>query len=200
MTYGELKAQFVAVLNRTDLSTTLTELFINQAMVRCQRDLRTPAQENQGSTTIEEGFSSVTVPVDYVSMIAVMCDNKYVTYLPLSRFLELEETGTGTPMYWCRLGTTFQFRPVPAVGKVVDIYYYGEFTPFTEDDAETTISVVAPDLLIYGALSYAGDYFIDERTASFEGRYMSILQALQDQAYDADGPGIVQPTYSFGDD
>lgn len=200
MTYGELKTQFTAILNRTDITTALTETFINQAMSRSQRELRIPAQEKSLETIVTGGFTSIPVPTDYISCVAMICDDKNINYLPLARFLEVDEDGTGQPLYWTRIGNEFKFKPTPTVDQVVDVYYYGEFTPFTDDLLGTTISTVAPDLLIYGALSYAADYYIDERANSFEGRYQSILQALQDQAYDAEGPGPVQPAYSFGDD
>jgi len=197
MTFAELKAQFTALLNRTDITDALTTIFVNQALTRSQRDLRIPASEKQMDTVVTVGFTGVDVPSDYISAIALVSDDKYVTYLPLASFLELDSTQAGQPLYWTRIASQLVLKPVPVADAVVSLYYYGEFTPFTTEGGSTTISIVAPDLVIYGALSYAADYYLDERAMAFEQRYQAIHQSLQDQAYDADGPGAVQPTAAF---
>jgi hypothetical protein len=129
------------------------------------------------------------VPTDIISIIAMMAEpssgqQRKIIHLPLSRFLELDNTPSGQPEYYTRIGNYFQFRPTPAVDTVLTVYYYGEFEAFAGDSDETVLSLIAPDLLIYGALSYASDYFMDDRGQAFEGRYAQIKQALQDQAYD----------------
>lgn len=201
MTYAELKAQFTALLNRTDITNDLTELFITQALTRAQRDLRIPPQEKQLDTVVIGGFTGIDVPTDYISAIAVVTDEgDYVTYLPRGRFLELGVAPTGTPRYWTRISSEIVLNPIPVVDSTITLHYYGELTPFTTEGGETAISVAAPDLVLYGALSFASDYYLDERAVSFEQRYQSIAQALQEQAYDTDGPYIVQPSYSFPED
>jgi hypothetical protein len=103
----------------------------------------------------------------------------------------------GSPAYYTRIGNAFQFRPVPAEDTVLTLYYYGEFEQFADDNDETVLSLIAPDLLIYGALAYAADYFMDDRGQAFEGRYVQIAQALQDQAYDLDAhDASVAPAYN----
>lgn len=201
MTYGELKEQFNTLLNRTDITTALTELFINQAQTRAQRTLRIPAQEKTLETVIPDPFTGITVPSDFLSTIAMIEDTSgsSITYLPLSRFLELEDTTSGVPVYFTRQSNKFKFKPTPVEGTTINLVYYGELTPFVDDADVTTISAIAPDLIIYGALSYAADYYLDERAQSFEQRYQAIAQDLQNQAYDAEGPGVVAPAYSFGE-
>jgi hypothetical protein len=199
MTFAELKAQFNAILNRTDITTALTETFISQAMSRAQRELRLPAQERELTVTVTEPFTGITVPTDFLQSISVTANDFYVGYTPRAAFLELPQGAQGIPLTYTRLGNKFVYKPTPVADTVITHYYYGEFTPFTTEDSTSTISLVAPDLIIYGALSYASDYYLDERKVDFEARYQQISQALQDQAYDADGPGEVQPTAFFDD-
>lgn len=202
MTYAELKAQFNAILNRTDITDSLTTIFINQAQTRAQRSLRIPAQETVATTTVTDGFIGTAVPTDFMQTIAMIADSNgsNIEYVPLSRFYEIDDDTTGVPKYFTRRGATFLFKPTPTTDSTITHLYYGELTPLVLDADETVISTVAPDLIIYGALSYAADYFLDERGANFEQRYQSIADDLQNQAYDAEGPGVIQPAYSFGSD
>lgn len=202
MNYGEIRTQFKAILNRRDCSNTLADTFLNQSLQRCTRELRTPAQEAQTSLTVPNPFTGFPVPSDIIQTIAMMAQiangqQRKLEYYPLARFLELDSSYSGQPAYYTRIGNNFQFRPIPAVDTELTLYYYGEFTPFSGDTSETVLSLIAPDLLIYGALSYAADYFMDDRAQAFESRYMQIAQALQDQAYDLEAHDAgVSPAYN----
>lgn len=199
MNYGQIRTQFKALLNRSDCTNALADTFIVQGLARSQRVLRTPAQEKTTATTVGSSFNAITVPNDLVEVITWDCDGSKVKFLPVQRFLELDSYTDGRPEYWTRIGSSFKFKPSPAEGKVLTLYYYGEFGEFTDDSTETTLSVIAPDLIVYGGLSFAADYFLDERKDLFEQRYMSAAQELQDQAYSAEGAGAISPAYDFGD-
>ena len=64
-------------------------------------------------------------------------------------------------------------------------------------DTDTNwITQVAPTLLVYAALSYAADYFLDDRKQMFEASYVQIaeqmqLMALQDELQNAS----ISPAY-----
>jgi hypothetical protein len=68
----------------------------------------------------------------------------------------------------------------------------------TTDSSETLLSQIAPDLIIYAALTYASDYYLDERTEVFEGKYLQFMTELQEQANDQELTGSLQsirPSY-----
>lgn len=202
MNYGEIRTQFKAILNRRDCSNTLADTFLNQSLQRCTRELRTPAQEAQTNLTVPSPFVGFPVPADLIQTIAMMAQivggqQRKIEYSPLARFLEMDNAAAGQPQYYTRIGNAFQFRPTPPLDAVLTLYYYGEFEQFTGDSDETVLSLIAPDLLIYGALSYAADYFMDDRAQAFEGRYAQIAQALQDQAYDLEAhDASIAPAYN----
>ena len=199
MTYGELKAQFVAVLNRTDITTALTTTFIDQGVKRAQRKLRIPPQE-VSLDYVASAFVNLPVPSDLIQAINLSVNNQYVQFMPLSQFLEINDYSTGQPIYWTRKGAAILMKPVPTDGATISFLYYGQFTPFTADSQTTTISLIAPDLIIYAALKYAADYYIDERAATFDATFAEIAQDLQDQAYSTDGVGQMQPAYILDQD
>jgi hypothetical protein len=189
MIYSEIRTQFKAILNRRDCTDALADTFLDQALLRCTRELRITSQETSTSLTVADPYVGLAVPSDLKQIIAMTVENtggkeqKIVQY-PLARFLEMDNTATGEPEVYARIGDYFQFRPTPATGTVITLYYYGELESFTGDADDTPLSLIAPDLLIYAALSYASDYFMDDRGQAFEGRYEQIRQAVQDEAYD----------------
>lgn len=202
MNYGEIRTQFKAILNRRDCSNSLADTFLNQSLQRCTRELRTPSQEAEYTMTVTDPFNGLPVPNDIIQVIAILAttsggQQRKLTPMTLSRFLELDNDFTGQPQFYCRIGNFFQFRPTPAEDTELVLYYYGEFEAFTDDNDTTILGTIAPDLLIYGALSYAADYFMDDRGQAFEARYNQIAQALQDQAYDLQAhDASIAPTYN----
>lgn len=199
MNYGQIRTQFKNILNRSDCTDALADTFISQGLARSQRVLRTPANEKATATTVTSGFSALAVPNDLIEVISIDSDGSAVTFLPTKRWLELDQDASGTPEYWTRIGAEIKFKPVPSANKVLTLYYYGEFAPFTSDSTETTLSIIAPDLIVYGGLIYAADYFLDERKDLFEQRYMMSAQELQEQASTVEGGGQISPAYNLGD-
>jgi hypothetical protein len=64
MTLGELKTQFKLMLNNSvvNKSDTLVALFINQSIMRIQRELRVPFMEKQVLYTIPDGYTKLAIP------------------------------------------------------------------------------------------------------------------------------------------
>lgn len=199
MNYGQIRTRFKALLNRSDCTDDLADTFISQGITRLQRYLRTPAQEKDIQTTVNGTFTGVPVPNDLVELISQHVDNKLVQFVPSSRFRDLTGSVQGTPLYWTRIGSTYKFWPTPGVGSVITTAYYGEFTEFLSDASETTLSNVAVDVVVYGGLTFAADYFIDERKDAFEARFMQGIGELQEMASGADGFGAILPAYDFED-
>jgi hypothetical protein len=70
----------------------------------------------------------------------------------------------------------------------------------TADSDENALATIAPDLISYAALTYAADFYLDERSATFEGKYQAFLNEIQTQADDQELTGSLQsirPAYSL---
>ena len=92
--------------------------------------------------------------------------------------------------------------PQPTSGHTT-LYYHAEYPPLSADSDENVLSQSAPDLIIYGALSFAADYYLDQRAEIFEGRFQQFLTELQEQANDQElqgGTQSVLPAYTFQDE
>ena len=84
----------------------------------------------------------------------------------------------------------------------MSLYYYSEFPALSADSDTNNLSTVAPDLIVYAALTYSADYFLDERAEIFEMKYNQFLQEIQEQSNDQElngGTQVIQPAYQYGD-
>jgi hypothetical protein len=193
MTLGELKAQFKGLLNNgvVNKSDALVTTFINQSIMRIQRELRVPFMEKQTTITIPDDYTSLAVPSDLLELIAIMVDTdadgvlEYeLTKTSLNRVVAASQL-PGAPHIFTRQGSAWILGPRPGVGDQVLIYYYAKFAALADDNATNACLTDAWDAVMYGALSAAADFLNDDRTGVFEGRYQQIIKALQEQA-DAD--------------
>ena len=96
----------------------------------------------------------------------------------------------------------FYLHPQPTDGSLV-LYYYGDFPTLAADTDTNALSIAAPDLIIYAALTYAADFYLDERAEIFESKYTAFLAEIQEQANDQELNGsanTIAPAYAYGDD
>jgi len=202
MNYGDIKSHFEALLNRSDITSALTTLFIDQSIARIQRQLRTPLNENKNTYTISGQTASLTLPADFLEIISLYYQGIELTRVPMSKLRGLVNNPTaGSPTVFTREQQNLLIHPQPTSGSVV-LYYYGEFTPMTQNTDENTLALVAPDLIIYGALTYAADYYLDERRDIFETKFNQFLTELQEQANDQElngGTQAIQPASTYTD-
>jgi hypothetical protein len=66
----------------------------------------------------------------------------------------------------------------------------------------TPMTLVASELIIYAALTFAADYYLDERAALFEGKFNQFMAEHQEMANDQElngGTQAILPTYTFQD-
>lgn len=202
MNYGDLKTHFNNVLNRSDITTALTTTFIDQGIARVQRQLRTPMQEALTTYTLSGQTGYITLPNDFIEIVSLYYLNTELTRVPMSKFRSLNANNySGNPTNFTRQQEKLYLFPQPSSGSIY-LYYYNEFAPMTADSDENNLAKVAPDLLIYAALTYAADYYLDTRTEAFEAKFNQFLLEVQEQANDAETNGGVQriqPTYTYSD-
>ncbi len=186
MNKGELRTHIKDVLNRSDLSDALTDTFIEQTLTRIQRLLRIPSMERTATQTVAGGYDGFVVPNDFLEIISLRSQgNPICTKVEYSDFVALTNV-EGTPTKFAREPATNRFllHPVPTSGTVLELKYYAEFTALSTDTSTNEISEIGQDLITYGALSYASDYFIDERKQIFEASFQNYLSEIKTQSID----------------
>lgn len=194
MNKGEIRAHFIALLNRSDCPNALADTFIDQAITRIQRQLRVPAMEkqNQYNVTNASGTSQVVIPADTLEVIELYYDGSTLTRIPLKEMIEYQKTGQlGTPRFFCREQGNIKIYPLPTTGTLY-LNYYAEQVALTDDSDTNMLTTIASDLLTYTALSYAADYFLDERGAIFDQKSGSFLAEIQEHANSSEQSGVNQ--------
>ena len=203
MNYGQIKSHFQDLLNRSDITTALTTRFIDQSIARIQRQLRTPMSERVLEVTITSQTESMTLPSDFMEIISLYHSEYELERVSMRRYRELiGNVFTGKPQFFTRQAEKLLLYPQPADGKLV-LYYHGEFPALSADSDENVLTQSAPDLVIYGALSFAADFYLDNRAELFEGRFNQFLLELQEQANDQELQGGTQsilPSYRYQDE
>lgn len=192
MNYGDLKTHFKNVLNRSDITEALQETFIDQGIQRIQRSLRTPLMEKQREYTLSAQTPSVILPTDFLEIMDIYHGTTALQRVPIATMLGYKtNTRSGTPEYFTRESNTLLLYPEPTTGTLT-LNYYGEFAAMTDDADENNLAAVASDLIIYAGLTYAADYYLDERAATFEAKYVQFMTELQEQANDQELSGTTQ--------
>ncbi len=202
MNKGALRVHFKDLLNRSDITDTLADTFVDQSISRIQRTLRVPSMEKQMSYTIVDKTAFLFLPNDFLEIIDFYYDSTSLTRLPLRDIMQLRDGGeSGTPKFFAREGGSLVIYPYPSSGSV-KLNYYGEFAEMAADTDENNLAASSSDMIIYGALSFASDYYLDERGPLFEQRFVQLLTEVQEQANDAEMSGTVQvmrPTAVYED-
>jgi hypothetical protein len=186
MNYGQVKAQFQAVLNRRDITPTLTEAFIKNAIQRAQRSLRVPAMEKSVVVSFLKDDENIDLPGDLLQLINVVWDQE-VQYeatklerVDLHNVLNLRNQ-VGTPYAYARQDGALLIGPKPWADGNIRMDYYADFSDLSADTDSNWLTDIAPDLIVYGALSFASDYYLDNRRDQFEERFNSAMAELTNQ-------------------
>ena len=120
----------------------------------------------------------------------------------MDKYRELQQNAlTGKPKYFVREQQKLLLYPTPKTGDIF-LYYYGEFPALSANTDTNNLTTVASDLVIYAALTYAADYYLDERSGVFEQKYNQFLTEIQEQSNDQElngGTQAIMPSYSYGD-
>ena len=194
-----IRNQVKALMNRNDFTDALANTFIDQATARIQRTLRIPPMEKMDLYTITDVTpDTLVLPNDFLNVKHLYSGETMLEFVDLGKFLSTATT-VGIPRIYSRIQGALKIKPTPVEDSVVTLVYYGEIPDLVNDSDETWLSAIASDLLIYGALTYAADYFVDERKASFEERFGQVYAELEEQARigEMDQSAIrVQPAHS----
>lgn len=178
-----IRNQVKALLNRNDITDPIADTFIDQAVARIQRTLRIPPMEKTIVYTATETSPELLVlPNDFLQLKHIYIEDKTLQYKDLNAFLRYPDYGGSKPMFYTRIQGGLKVKPAPAEGSTITMIYYGEIPDLVNDTDENFLTAIAPDLLVYGALTFAADYYIDDRKDAFEAVGARIFNELVEQA------------------
>ena len=197
---------FTTILNRDDCTAAQAQIFVLQALSRIQRDCRLPSMERTLIITPTGTTNMFPVPTDLIQPIDVLVQDvtsgRFQALTKKSYRELLKYDPTDRPKVYARNQTQIWIAGSVGAGQQIMFIYYGNFSPFAtiNDDNEMTAST--PDLIVYGALSYAADNFEHPSAQAWEARYQAIKAEVMAMAIDLDsegGPQYVQSLYPNDD-
>lgn len=210
MTKGEVKAQFLGLLNNNVVrnNSSLVETFITQAILRIQRELRVPFMEKVIEYTIPADYTKLSIPSDLLTLSSLMVDTDsdgvfdyQLQRVDLQRVARASQLVGYAPQIFARQAGNWLIGPKPSTGSKIQITYYASFDALGDDSASNTLTIIAWDLIVYAALSAACDYLDDDRLQKYEARYLQIAKTLQEQseADELTADAAVRPALYYDD-
>jgi len=183
MNYGELQDLFKKRLNRRDVTQSLVEAFIKDAIQRAQRLLRSPGSEAASIITVGEAFDGLAIPGDYLKLISITVNDNELVRRDLGTCLKGAKN-PGIPRFFARNRNQFLLAPRPVAGDEITIVYHADFSALSSLEDTNWLTEIAPDVIIDGALSDACDHFSDPRASTFEANFIKSITDLNMQASD----------------
>ncbi len=193
MALQDILNDVTTILDRDDCSAAQVQVFVLQAMARIQREARLPSMERQVLVTPTGTIDWIAVPNDLVQPIDILVPDQFnlrpraLIKRPYRRLMTMNPLAW--PNSYARFQGQFWIRGQPTAGLLIQVLYYGTFTPFATLASENELSLSSPDLAVYGALSFAGDQFQHPLTQTWEARYQQILASVNQAGEDVDGEG-----------
>lgn len=193
MNYGELRTYFYDLLNRNDCTDALADTFISLGLRRIERVLRTPMQRTTVTTIIPSDFDgNLLIPSDYIGLYNISVNGVGVGRITKAQ-VDFVNGFTVDK-------NAFVFSPELTVGDTVEVDYYTEFNASVSDTTETAYSLIISDVVVYSALFFASDYFVDPRRDQYAATFKALAMEVQDMADNAEimGGGMVITPYGGG--
>lgn len=216
MNYQDIQNGVQTRFNRRDVTTSQIQSWIITSIQRAQRLLgtRVPANENVLLYTVPsdgtfQGY--IQIPGDYLSMVSITVDGGDPLDLAALKTTQRAAFMTqgvglapaplnGFPKFYSRDQANFLIGPQPSGGSIVRITYNADFTGLVNPTDTNWMTVIAPDVIIYGALSDAAVVYTDPRKDTFEERFTKGIVDLINQASDeALRNAVVAPASSLND-
>jgi len=197
-TYTGLQASILDWLHRVgDASTTaLLPDLVALAEARIARDLRLRQQVTLTTLNTSAGDPAVALPTDMLELENVGVSSSPDWNLQYANIEYLntnypDNSYTGRPMFYTLEGSNLLLGPTPDAVYTLNVYYYQKFTALSVTPTNWLLTN-HPGVYLFAALAEASPYTLeDPRAPMWEGKYKSLVDALQKSDDDAMYSGSV---------
>lgn len=183
--YTELKAAVAQWMRRADLTAEIPD-YITLAEKKIVKLLKIRGQETETTLTPNGGDSTVALPTDYGSPIALW--NALADRIKLNQVLpdalEYDDT-PGTPDYWAVDGTNIRFD-CRLDGAIPFAFRYVKTFELSDVNPTNFILTEWPDVYLYGALTEGFLAVYDEqRAAVWQGKFQAAIEVARTTGNDS---------------
>jgi|TARA_R110000824_G_scaffold92368_5_gene224176 hypothetical protein len=161
-TYTEVKTAIANWLNRSDLTTEISDDFIKLVEAEYNSKLRIKAMLTSDSSFSITG-ETVAVPTGFLQIrdfYIVSGSAKYsLTYMPPTQMDQIKGGSTsGRPTVYTILGSNFRFAPTPDATYTATLNYYKAIDALSGSTATNYILTNHPGVYLYGSLYHAANF------------------------------------------
>jgi len=199
--YADLQTSIANFLARSDLTAQIPD-FIQLAEARINRELETREQEKRSQATLTAGDEYIALPTDLREVREVKLNTSPLTVLnymsPTGLDSEYSSNGLGKPKGYSIVGKEMKVRPVPDSAYTMEIVYIGSVDTLS---ATTTpvLFLRSPDVYLYGALTEAYVYLLDEqRAAQYDEKFTRAINEVrmdEERSHYGTGPLTTKSAY-----
>jgi|TARA_R100001463_G_scaffold24732_1_gene58902 hypothetical protein len=187
-TYAQLKTSIANWLNRSDLTSEISDDFIKLCEADFNAKLRIRQMEQQDDVTIDA--EQVTVPTGFIAVRSFYIDSgvKYpLEYITPANMFEIKGgSRTGRPRAYTIESDNevekFRFAPSPDVSYTGKLSYYKAISELSDTNTSNYILSKHPAIYLYGSLYHAANFLggVEPNQAQqWLAMYMSALERCE---------------------
>jgi hypothetical protein len=184
-TYTELKTAIANWLNRSDLTSEISDDFIVLTEADLNAKLRIRQMHAQTTITIDAETESVPTGFLQVRDFYILSNGqKYpMTFISPAQMDSVKASSTtGVPSSYTILGSTFRFAPRPDTTYSATLNYYKKFDPLTSSNTSNYILTDHPAVYLYGSLFHAANFlggFDPNQVQQWSQMYQTALERIE---------------------
>ena len=183
--YSELKTAIANWLNRSDLTSEISEDFVVLTEADFNSKLRIRKMVAQTTITIDSETESI--PSDFLQVRDFYILNggtKYaLEYITPAQMDQIKGgSSSGQPSTYTILGDTFRFAPTPSSAYTGYLNYYQRFSALSDSNTSNFILTNHPAIYLYGSLYHAANFLggVDpQRLQQWQRMYETAMERLE---------------------
>ena len=184
-TYTGLKSSIANWLNRSDLTTEISEDFVTLAEADFNSKLRIREMVNAANLTVNT--ETVALPAGFLQvrdLYIIQSNTKYpLRYVTPVQMDQMTGTSTsGLPNVYTILGSNLRFSPKPDQSYTAVLNFYKTFDPLTTSNTTNFILTNHPAIYLYGSLFHAANFLggiNPQQSQAWQGMYATALERLE---------------------
>jgi hypothetical protein len=184
-TYTELKTTIANWLNRSDLTSEISDDFI--VLTEADLNAKLRIRQMHAQTTITIDAETETVPTGFLQVrdFYILSNGaKFpMTFISPAQMDAVKASSTtGVPSSYTILGSTFRFAPRPDSTYSGILNYYKKFDPLTSSNTSNYILADHPAVYLYGSLFHAANFlggFDPNQVQQWSQMYQTALERIE---------------------
>jgi len=184
-TYTELKTTIANWLNRSDLTSEISDDFI--VLTEADLNAKLRIRQMHAQTTITIDAETETVPTGFLQVrdfYILSNGQKFpMTFISPAQMDAVKASSTtGVPSSYTILGSTFRFAPRPDSTYSGVLNYYKKFDPLTSSNTTNYILADHPAVYLYGSLFHAANFlggFDPNQVQQWSQMYQTALERIE---------------------